>query len=227
MKIVLTCEHAGNEVPANFKSVFEEAGGILDSHRGFDPGALDLFEALVPLADYHRIHTKTRLLVEPNRSLHHKQLFSEFTLGLTRGAKKAILEEYYLPHRNAVAKAVDNFTTNGKHVLHLSVHSFTPELHGEIRDADFGLLFDPSRSSEKEFCLKWKRSLNDHFPQFKVRFNYPYLGKADGFTTFLRKKFPQNYSGIELEVNQKFVTENKMESNVKKAILESFSLVTA
>lgn len=33
--------------------------------------------------------------------------------------------------------------------------------------------------------------------------NYPYLGKSDGFTTSLRKQFPFQYIGIELEINQK------------------------
>jgi hypothetical protein len=34
--------------------------------------------------------------------------------------------------------------------------------------------------------------------------NYPYQGTSDGFTTHLRKKFPDSqYVGIELEVNQK------------------------
>ncbi len=38
----------------------------------------------------------------------------------------------------------------------------------------------------------------------KIRRNYPYLGKADGFTTYLRRRFlPCDYAGIELEVNQR------------------------
>jgi hypothetical protein len=35
--------------------------------------------------------------------------------------------------------------------------------------------------------------------------NYPYQGKADGFTTTLRRKWPaDSYVGIEIEVNQKW-----------------------
>lgn len=33
--------------------------------------------------------------------------------------------------------------------------------------------------------------------------NYPYLGKADGFTTSLREEFQEQYIGLELELNQK------------------------
>ena len=60
-------------------------------------------------------------------------------------------------------------------------------------------------------------------PKFKVRFNSPYLGKADGFTTYLRKKFPDKYSGIELEVNQKFSKNNAFKSDLKTALYNSLS----
>ena len=38
----------------------------------------------------------------------------------------------------------------------------------------------------------------------RVRFNYPYAGRADGLTTALRRRFPDAaYAGIELEINQR------------------------
>ena len=43
-------------------------------------------------------------------------------------------------------------------------------------------------------------------PALKVRRNYPYTGKSDGFTAYLRRRFPPAaYLGIELEINQKHV----------------------
>jgi hypothetical protein len=56
-----------------------------------------------------------------------------------------------------------------------------------------------------------------------VRFNYPYLGKADGFTTFMRKQFPKNYIGIEIEVNQKFAANNIIEIKLKEDIYLAIS----
>ena len=221
LKLLLTCEHAGNEIPKQFQQLFQGADEQLNSHRGYDPGAFDLFCYLKPLADYAEAHQVSRLLVEPNRSPGHPQLFSEFTRGQERGLKNAILERYYFSYRNAVEKQVEQWFQKGENVLHLSVHSFTPVLNGEVRNTDLGLLFDPARSSEKDFCLKWKKQFQKLEPGMKVRFNYPYLGKADGFTTFLRKKFPKNYKGIELEVNQKFVSKNQMPFQLKEVIKES------
>ena len=98
------------------------------------------------------------------------------------------------------------------------MHTFTPKLNEEIRNTDIGLLYDPTRSEEKEFSKKFKQNIKNHNPDLKIRFNYPYLGKADGFTTYLRKKFPENYLGIELEVNQKFVSQNQMDHQIKNAV---------
>ncbi|MFZ0489378.1 MAG: N-formylglutamate amidohydrolase, partial [Salegentibacter sp.] len=109
----------------------------------------------------------------------------------------------------------------GEEVWHLSVHSFTPQLKGETRNADIGLLYDPSRKMEKKISADFKRLLQEEIPALKIRYNYPYLGKADGFTTYLRKKFPKQYAGIELEVNQKFTENNRFPKGLKSAVLRS------
>ena len=225
MKLILTCEHAGNEIPENYRELFSGAEEVLETHRGFDPGARDLFRHLSGLAVFSQDYMISRLLVEPNRSLGHAQLFSEFTAPLQEPQKKEILEEFYLPYREYVEGRIQNLLQEGTEILHISVHSFTPVLDGEVRDADIGLLFDPSRSSEKSFCEKFRESILQQDESLNVRFNYPYLGVDDGFTTYLRQKFPQQYLGIELEVNQKFARENKMEKRFKNVIFEALSKI--
>lgn len=225
MMLILTCEHGGNEIPEAYSSIFAEAGEQLNSHRGYDPGALDLFYELRELADFAFFETNSRLLVELNRSLHHQQLFSEFSRPLSKASKNAILEEYYFPYRREVEQQIHDRLNEGGKVLHLSVHSFTPVLQGETRNADIGLLFDPKRQQEKQFCKGFKNAILEQDPELKLRFNYPYRGTADGFTTYLRKKFPQNYLGIELEVNQKYAKENKMELRLKQLIFKALSSV--
>ena len=89
-------------------------------------------------------------------------------------------------------------------MLHLSFHTFTPQLDGVVRRADVGLFYDPSRSAEAAWCDGFKQLLAARRPDLTIRKNYPYLGKTDGFTTALRKKWKGTaYLGIELEVNQK------------------------
>ena len=53
-------------------------------------------------------------------------------------------------------------------------------------------------------CLSWQQALKKTAPRLVTRRNYPYKGYADGLTTFLRTRYPDDrYRGIELEVNQK------------------------
>jgi len=224
VKLILTCEHAFNTIPQEYQDLFINAEEILESHRGYDPGALDLFNELKDLADFSSFHETGRLLVEVNRSKGHSNLFSEFTKNLSETSKIKLLKEYYFPYRNSIEKQISSLIRKGEKLLHFSVHTFTPNLNEEIRNTDIGLLYDPSRSAEKEFCINFKRNLKDQNPELKIRFNYPYLGKADGFTTYLRKRFPENYMGIELEINQKFVSKNQMDRQIKNAVYKALEI---
>jgi predicted N-formylglutamate amidohydrolase len=89
--------------------------------------------------------------------------------------------------------------------VHVSSHSFTPKLDGELRRADIGLLYDPSRPGEAALCAAWRAALRAAAPGLVVRRNYPYRGTSDALVTDLRRRFsPSRYLGIEIEVNQKF-----------------------
>lgn len=229
LTLVLTCEHGGNKVPAAYTALFEGHQELLASHRGYDIGAKELFEELKELAHAAFFADTTRLLVELNRSLHHNSLFSSITNNLPPLQKRQMLQEHYHPYREAVEARIQELVESGKQVLHISVHSFTPVLQGEVRRADIGLLYDPKRSLEKSFCHNWKKHLQKLNPALQVRFNYPYRGIADGFPTYLRRKFPENqYLGIELEVNQKFPLGDTLQwQQVQQIMKESLQQVQA
>ncbi|WP_017729860.1 N-formylglutamate amidohydrolase [Nafulsella turpanensis] len=203
-KWIISCEHGGNKIPAAYVPFFDKAEQVLQSHRGYDPGAYELFQLLSKeLADFSLFSHTSRLLVELNRSLHHPSLFSSFTKNSSAAVKKEIIASYYLPYRKMVEEKIQEYLKEEEQVIHLSIHSFTPELNGEVRNADVGLLYDPSRKAEKSFCVSWKENLKKEWPNARIRMNYPYQGKADGFTTYLRKRYQSGYIGIELELNQK------------------------
>lgn len=221
MKFVLTCEHGGNNIPKSYQSFFENSEEILDSHRGYDLGALDVFKYLKPLADFSNFSETSRLVIELNRSLHHKNLFSEFTKTASKPLKQQLIESYYTIYRQAVKNYIVQALNKGETVIHLSVHSFTPVLNTVERHCDIGLLYDSSIQAEKIFCHKFKTELTRQNKALRIRYNYPYLGKADGFTSYLRKKFPENYVGIELEINQKFAKNNAMPVPLKQTLYNS------
>jgi len=146
--------------------------------------------------------TTSRLLIELNASLWHPRIFSRYSTRLSTRLKNEAVERYYLPYRKTVTAHVARALRRGGTLLHISCHSFTPRLAGEVRHADIGLLFDPAHGREAKFCAAWARALTA--AGLRVRRNYPYRGTDDGLTTDLRARFGRRYAGIELEVNQRF-----------------------
>ena len=201
--ILLTCEHGGNDVPSAYQHLFEDARHVLETHRGWDIGILPFAEEMARDLQAPLISsTVSRLLVELNRSLGHPQLFSEFSERLPGKARQELLKKYYFPHRATVAEAVQRALEYGR-VFHVTVHSFTPELNGQVRNADVTFLYDYRRKQEREVSTLWQEELEKRLP-VKVRRNYPYRGHTDGLTTALRKRWGESdYVGICIEVNQK------------------------
>lgn len=224
-KLVLTCEHGGNNIPAAYASYFKDAEDDLQSYSGYDAGALDLFRYLEVMSDYSNFSITSRLLVELNRSLHHPKVFSEYTRFLSKSVHEEILKEHYTPYRTEVTNAIEKLINKGNKILHVSVHTFEPMLNDEHRKAHIGLLYDPVKPDEKDFCFRWKEKLNTIVPYLKIRFNYPNLGNADSFISHLRKKFPEKYMGIVLEVNQRYVENDYMDSRIKHAITDSLEFL--
>ncbi|MDQ6685190.1 MAG: N-formylglutamate amidohydrolase [Pseudomonadota bacterium] len=206
-QLFVTCEHAGNDVPVEHAPLFEAHRHMLPTHRGWDPGALTLAREMAqrfqaPLY----FETTTRLLVDLNRSVRTPDLHSEATRALPLAQRRAILDAYYHPHRQRVDAAIAQELAGAVRLVHIASHSFTPELHGQVRTADIGLLYDPGRPGEVALASAWIEALKSHDPALRVRRNYPYLGKSDGVCQVMRRRYPaERYIGIELEVNQRYV----------------------
>jgi predicted N-formylglutamate amidohydrolase len=205
--LVITCEHGGREVPRDYAALFAGREALLASHRGWDAGALELARALAAAfgAPLYAA-TTTRLLVDLNRSIGHRQLFSEITRPLSPAHRLEIVDRHYRPHRLAVETEIARRIAAGRRVVHVASHSFTPTLDGVPRQADVAWLYDPRRPGEAAFAQAWMLALAKLAPKLRLRRNYPYQGRADGLTASLRKQHPDvAYVGIELEVNQRFV----------------------
>jgi predicted N-formylglutamate amidohydrolase len=202
--LVISCEHASNRVPAAYRALFRDDPALLQTHAGWDIGAANLARTLGrDLGAPVFLATWTRLLIDANRSLRHGAVFSRWTRALPAEQRAALVSTLYLPYRSAVKAAIAERLRGDGRVLHVAVHSFTPRLRGVSRNADIGLLYDPRRRRERDFCLAWQAALTAAAPRLRVRRNYPYRGTSDGFSVALRRALPASrYACIELEVNQ-------------------------
>lgn len=204
--LLLTCEHADNRVPARYREALRGAGRALRTHRGFDPGAHELARRLARALDAPLLAcTTTRLLIDPNRSAGHPRRFSEWTRELPPDERARIAARYWEPHRREVEAWARARLTRGEHALHLSIHSFTPIWKGRRRDVDVGFLFDPRSRGERRLADAWLEALRTLEPRLRLRRNRPYRGDGDGLTTDLRQALGmRRYTGLELELNQRF-----------------------
>ncbi len=221
---LITCEHGGNRIPLPYRELFRGSRALLDSHRGYDPGSLVLARAIAAaLRGLLLTSTVSRLLVDLNRSIGHPRVFSAATRGAPAKLRAKILDQYYRPYREQAEHFVSQSVSRGRRVIHISAHSFTPKLNGQVRRADVGLLYHPGRRGEVELCARWKAALASTAPELRVRRNYPYAGKGDGLTSHLRLRFPPGaYVGIELEVNQDIVlTAGRRWTALRRLLIDS------
>jgi len=228
--LLITCEHGGKRIPAPYRYLFHAHQALLDSHRGYDPGALIMARELATLLVAPLVaSTVSRLLIDLNRSVGHPRLYSDATRKAPAEVRQRILEHFYQPYRRKAERLVRQAISNGGRVIHVSSHSFTPELDGKVRDADIGLLYDPARPGEADLCERWKASFKACAPDLRVRRNYPYAGKGDGLTAYFRLRLPASaYVGIELEANQKHVLRaGRHWTGVRNVIVESLGSALA
>lgn len=211
-RLVLSCEHASYKIPAAYKQVFHGQAALLRSHRGWDPGALDVASRLQRCFNAPLLTARySRLLVDLNRSPTHPRVFSTISRALPVASRVELLQTVHQPHWDAVIDAVRQAGAQPSRrapapVVHLAVHSFTPTLDGVERSCEIGLLYDPRRAAEQKLALDLQRVLQA--PDRRVRRNYPYRGVADGLPTALRRRFPgRAYAGLELELNQRWLAQ--------------------
>jgi predicted N-formylglutamate amidohydrolase len=194
-------------VPRELAPLFADAADVLATHRGFDLGALGVARAFARrLGVTPFTATTTRLVVDLNRSPGSRNVFSAYTRSLTPAQRGEALAKHYWPYRKAVEDCVAAAVAARETVLHVSAHSFTPALRGEVRQCDVGFLYDPRCRGEVRFVDEWYAALHAAAPELVLRRNYPYRGVSDALVTQLRRRYgSRGYVGMELEVNQKHV----------------------
>lgn len=201
--LIISCEHGGNEVPQRYLEFFKGRERMLNSHRGWDRGALAVSRMLARSLDCRLVFsTTTRLLIDLNCSPGNPKMFRFSSRFLSEAQQRRLIKTKYQPYVRRLEREIDAGIRRAARVIHLSVHSFCPVLSGERRNAHFGVLYDPARHYESAVARKLLQKLR-RSKRHITRANYPYRGTDDGLTTILRRSRKDgSYAGIELEINQ-------------------------
>lgn len=203
--LILSCQHAANDVPEAYTALFKGHKGILETHEAVDVHAREITLHLHEvLGVKYTLTSITRLLIDCNRSLIHQRCFSKITKTLSPSEKQALIDQYYRPFQQQTHDLIQANIAQDNQVLHLSINTFPPTKEGITHNAGIGILYDFRRHAEKEVARLWHGLLSQQTPRYRVRMNYPYPGHHhDNFLNSLRHEYPErDYLGLEIECNQ-------------------------
>jgi len=212
--IVITCEHAKNELPDEYSWTENDMRHFVNEHWGYDIGAYNMAEALAKEFKCVFVHSLySRLLLDPNRSIVADSLFRKSGDGheidlnrdITYEEEQLRIQKFYIPYFEALRE----ISLNVDPTYVISVHSFTPFYQGETRSMEMGVLYGHDST---KFALDINEGMFNK--GYKTEENKPY----DGITTMgtikslIFAKQPTNRRGITFEFR------NDLLSNAQKCL---------
>jgi len=214
--VLLSVEHASNAVPADVD--LGVPADVLNTHAAWDPGAPEIASILAAeLAAPLFLGRYTRLVADLNRSPDNPEAVPEVAfgvpvpgnVGLSAEDRAARLRRFHAPYWTRVADTIEGAlaaTSEDACVLHVSVHSFTGEFAGVVREMSMGVMLDPERPLERRAADR----LLDRLSRLGVHAveNEPFDGRGDALVAAMRQRFPKDrYAGIQIEVSQNHLDE--------------------
>lgn len=202
-RIVITCEHASNRMPAGW-SWPQADQWLSEDHWAWDPGAADLARALA--ADFGApavLSRFSRLLADPNRPHDSPTLFRDIADGrpvainvdLDEAERNRRLSELYTPYHDAVDAMVGRYDA-----VVLSMHTFTPVYEGEPRQVEVGVL----HHRQPLLGQRLRERLAQHYD---ARDNEPWDGRLGLMYAPQHHADRHGRRAVELEIRQDLATD--------------------
>jgi len=142
---VLICDHASNRVPARLSDLGLEQYQLTE-HIGWDPGAANVARRLsVELDAPLLLSGYSRLVIDCNRPLESEESIAGQSAGvpvpgnhgLTPEQRAVRVKTLFRPYHQAIDRLLDE--RKQRPTALLSIHSFTPILHGRQRPWQIGV----------------------------------------------------------------------------------------
>ena len=205
--LVLSCEHASWTLPPDIELGVPK--DVLASQAGWDHGAYRIADQLAEATGVPcHAGAFSRMFVDLNRPADHPDVIPLVSYGapvpgnthLSPGDRAARVALFHAPYWDEVRRDVRARLVDRGAVLHLSSHSFAPELDPVARAFDVGVLYDPAHAFEAELAERLMFQLRG--AGLVVRANQPYSGTGPAICTSLRAELGgERYAGIELETS--------------------------
>jgi len=225
--VVLVCEHASHVIPAKFAHL-GLAPDMRKSHAAWDPGAMGVARRLAKNLDAALIAgAVSRLVYDCNRPPNAPDAMPEKSeiveipgnVALTPAQRMARTRTYYEPFRAALAAKV----AASKNPVIVTIHSFTPVYHGQIRPVEIGVLHD----TDTRLADAMLKTADQH-ANVNVQRNQPY-GPSHGVTHTLKEHaIPGGHLNVMLEIRNDLIqskaAQNDMADMIAPWVTAAFAL---
>jgi len=221
-KIVVTCEHAKNELPDEYSWTENDKKYFVDEHWGYDIGAFEMAKALAEDLKCVFVHSLySRLLLDPNRSIVADSLFRkngdgqelDLNKDITYEEEQKRIKKYYISYYEALREI--SVKVDPTYIL--SIHSFTPLYQGEPRSMEMGVLYGHDST---KFALDVHEGMLAK--GYKSEANKPY----DGITTMgtikslVFARAPTKREGLTFEFRNDLLSDAKKCLKLKEATID-------
>ncbi len=179
-RVLVVCEHASNRVPAGMRDL-GLSGEALQSHAAWDPGAIGVAEvmadqmlaALVQAGVSRLVYDCNRPPEAPSAMPARVEKYGiPANEALTAEMRQKRVTQVYEQFATALARQIRD--TRAELKLMVTIHSFNPTFHGEVRGVEVGIL----HGKDDRFASAMMGDIPSGFP-FAARMNEPYSA-ADG-----------------------------------------------
>lgn len=175
--VLVVCDHASNRIPRALGAL---GLGLarLEQHIAWDLGAAQVARRLAEHLNAPAIYSGySRLVVDVNRS--ESEAISALSdgvlvpgnLGLSSVHRQQRMSSLFDPYHEAIATTLAALTHGTTVPALVSIHSFTPFLHGLFRPWEIGILWD----KDPRIAIPLMAALRRH-PSLVIGDNLPYSG---------------------------------------------------
>jgi predicted N-formylglutamate amidohydrolase len=206
-RIILVCEHASNHFPDTWGDLGLPPEAR-QTHIAFDPGALALSQALVPMLDATLIHAPvSRLIYDLNRAPDQPGAMparSEIydvpgNQQISADERAARTAAVYVPFHAGLHRVIAQRIARCLAPVIITIHSFTPVYFGIARQVEFGVIHDADPALAYAICDAARAV------PLRTELNAPYSA-ADGVTHTLRlQATPYGLPNAMLEVRNDLI----------------------
>ncbi len=231
--ILIICDHAGQNIPRKLNHLGVDDTD-LKKHIAWDIGTKRLGRALsnalkapCVMANY------SRLVMDVNRPPEGQFAMPEVSdhiripgnEGLTNDHRLMRKATFYDTYHGKVTECLNTIKAAGRTPLLISVHSFTPEMNGQKRDTELGILWNEN----KDISVDLIETLRTKNPDVVIGDNTPYsvLGTPHFNHTICKHGLDKQNGNVTLEFRQDLIESDEGNARFAQIFLDSFTEVFA